>query len=200
MERRSQWMLAHNRMMRQSFAWNLRCVRERQELSLVQAANLIGVSRSHLSRLESGKAQPKLDLALLMAQKLNTSFDELFAVVEKYMAIPTRVSTPIAYHEAFNQREYSALTQRNEGQTFKSIAETLGVSITAARKCYKRAILTQQQVYLQKIGESTGITDKELYELSESLYEQFDADIKRINAYLERKYEALLAAYRSGET
>jgi transcriptional regulator with XRE-family HTH domain/quercetin dioxygenase-like cupin family protein len=58
----------------------LREVRLRSGLSLREVARQLGVSASHVSQLENGKSQPSVATLYSMAQLLNVSIDELFAV------------------------------------------------------------------------------------------------------------------------
>jgi transcriptional regulator with XRE-family HTH domain len=55
----------------------LRAVRQRREATLAQVSQATGISVSTLSRLESGRRRPTLELLLLLAQAHQVSLDEL---------------------------------------------------------------------------------------------------------------------------
>lgn len=52
----------------------------RAELKMTQAqlAELVGVGQSTISEIESGRHQPTIELALLIARALQTSVDNIF--------------------------------------------------------------------------------------------------------------------------
>jgi len=63
---------------------NLRRFRfERGELSQQQIADMVLVSRQTIVAIERGDYSPSVKLALLLAQKLETSVGELFELEEK---------------------------------------------------------------------------------------------------------------------
>jgi putative transcriptional regulator len=63
---------------------NLRKFRfERGELSQQQLADLVRVSRQTVVSIERGDYSPSVKLALLLAEKLNTTVEELFILEDK---------------------------------------------------------------------------------------------------------------------
>jgi putative transcriptional regulator len=63
---------------------NLRRFRfERGELSQQQLADMVSVSRQTIVSIEKGNYAPSVKLALLLAEVLETSVDELFILEEK---------------------------------------------------------------------------------------------------------------------
>ncbi len=62
---------------------NLRAVREAQGLTLDQAADLSGLSKSHLSRLETSERQPSVSALLALAEAFNVSVGTLFGEAER---------------------------------------------------------------------------------------------------------------------
>lgn len=63
---------------------NLRKVRfERGEMSQQQVADLVAVSRQTIVAIERGDYAPSVKLALLLAEKLETTVGELFKLEEK---------------------------------------------------------------------------------------------------------------------
>jgi putative transcriptional regulator len=62
---------------------NLRRFRfERGELSQQQVADMVSVSRQTIVAIERGDYSPSVKLALLLAQKLETTVEELFELEE----------------------------------------------------------------------------------------------------------------------
>jgi putative transcriptional regulator len=63
---------------------NLRRLRfDRGELSQQQLADGVGVSRQTIVSIEKGDYSPSVKLALLLAEKLNTTVESLFILEEK---------------------------------------------------------------------------------------------------------------------
>ena len=63
---------------------NLRRFRfERGELSQQQLAEMVSVSRQTIVSIEKGNYAPSVKLALLLAEVLETSVEELFTLEEK---------------------------------------------------------------------------------------------------------------------
>ena len=56
---------------------------ERGELSQQQIADMVGVSRQTIVAIERGDYSPSVKLALLLAEKLETTVEELFILEEK---------------------------------------------------------------------------------------------------------------------
>jgi putative transcriptional regulator len=63
---------------------NLRRFRfERGELSQQQVADMVGISRQTVVSIEKGDYAPSVKLALLLAEKLETTVEQLFTLEEK---------------------------------------------------------------------------------------------------------------------
>ncbi len=60
----------------------LRRVREQRGLTLTEAADLTGISKSTLSRLETGQRRPNLELLLPLAQAYRVPIDDLVGAPE----------------------------------------------------------------------------------------------------------------------
>ena len=56
---------------------------ERGELSQQQLADMVSVSRQTIVSIERGDYSPSVKLALLLAEKLETTVEELFELEEK---------------------------------------------------------------------------------------------------------------------
>lgn len=57
---------------------NLKQVRQEQNLSQSQLAQLVGVSRNTISSIETGQFCPTAKLALILCVALDKKFEELF--------------------------------------------------------------------------------------------------------------------------
>ena len=53
------------------------------ELSQQQVADMVGISRQTVISIEKGDYAPSVKLALLLAEKLETTVDQLFILEEK---------------------------------------------------------------------------------------------------------------------
>lgn len=60
---------------------NLRFLRESQGLSLGELANLVGINKSYLSRVENDISPISMGVAIVIADSLNCSLDELMGRV-----------------------------------------------------------------------------------------------------------------------
>lgn len=60
------------------FICNLKKYRQLAELTQDQLAQMVGVRRETIIRLEAGKYNPSLKLAIDIAKAVNASIDELF--------------------------------------------------------------------------------------------------------------------------
>ncbi len=56
---------------------------ERGELSQQQLAKMVGVSRQTIVSIEKGDYAPSVKLAMLLAEKLGTSVEQLFSLEDK---------------------------------------------------------------------------------------------------------------------
>lgn len=57
---------------------HLRKIRTEQNLSQLELAKLVGVSRNTISSIETGQFSPTAKLALILCIALNKKFEELF--------------------------------------------------------------------------------------------------------------------------
>ncbi|MBF1034576.1 MAG: helix-turn-helix transcriptional regulator [Candidatus Nanosynbacter sp.] len=57
---------------------NLKEVRSEKNLSQVQLAEMVGVSRNTISSIETGQFNPTAKLALILCVALDKSFEDLF--------------------------------------------------------------------------------------------------------------------------
>lgn len=85
----------------------LRRIRERKNVTLAELATATGISKSTLSRLESGQRKPSLELLLPIAAALAVPFDEIVTaprvedprVPQKSVRKDGRVFTPLSQHQ-----------------------------------------------------------------------------------------------------
>lgn len=61
----------------------LQALRTRRGLSLAQVAANTGISKSTLSRLETGQRRPSLELLLPLAQTYRVALDEMVGVLQR---------------------------------------------------------------------------------------------------------------------
>ncbi|HTZ09714.1 MAG TPA: XRE family transcriptional regulator [Acidimicrobiales bacterium] len=105
----------------------LRTVREQRGLTLEQAAELSGISKSHLSRLESSERQPSVASLLALSSAFGVSVGTLFG--ENPETTPLMVCPPDA-----PGRESNGLTIAVcSGYAGSSMIDALRVSVTADR-------------------------------------------------------------------
>lgn len=60
------------------FICNLKKFRQLKELTQEQLANIVGVRRETIMRLEAGKYNPSLKLAVDISRAVNTPIEEIF--------------------------------------------------------------------------------------------------------------------------
>ncbi len=61
----------------------LKKYRKKQDLSQVKLAQIVGISETHYQRIEYGISKPNVELALLIAQALQTTVEELFPLSQR---------------------------------------------------------------------------------------------------------------------
>ncbi len=61
----------------------LKKYRKEQDLSQAKLAKIVGISETHYQRIEYGLSKPNVELALLIAQALQTKVDELFPLSQR---------------------------------------------------------------------------------------------------------------------
>ena len=67
----------HNEDEKMSFSENLQAIRQKNQLSQEELAELLGVSRQAVSKWELGEGYPEVEKLLLISKKLNVSLDSL---------------------------------------------------------------------------------------------------------------------------
>ena len=61
----------------------LRRIRERRQISQTELARSVGIEPSQLGRIERGEVDPRLTVLLALAEALDTSFSDIFALAER---------------------------------------------------------------------------------------------------------------------
>ena len=61
----------------------MRALRRTTGLSQEHFADRVGVSRSHMGKIETGKANPPLEIIVRLARGLDLTLAELFATLER---------------------------------------------------------------------------------------------------------------------
>jgi transcriptional regulator with XRE-family HTH domain len=105
----------------------LRATREQQGLTLEQVAELSGISKSHLSRLESSERQPSVAALLALSSALGVSVGALFG--ETLDSTPLTISTPDQ-----TRRESNGLTIATcSGYTGSNVIDALRITVSHDR-------------------------------------------------------------------
>jgi transcriptional regulator with XRE-family HTH domain len=105
----------------------LRAAREQQGLTLEKAAELSGLSKSHLSRLESSDRQPSVAALLALSSAFGVSVGALFG--EDQGRAPLHIS-----HEGDPRRESNGLTIATcSGFTGSSLIDALRITVSPDR-------------------------------------------------------------------
>ena len=68
--------------MKGNFGQALRILRNSKGLSQLDLATSLGISRSHIGRLETGEKQPSLDMVFRIAEALDVSASSIIAAME----------------------------------------------------------------------------------------------------------------------
>ena len=76
----------------------LRLLRQRRDLTLIAVAERTGISKSTLSRLESGQRKPSLELLLPLAETYHLPLDELVGAPPRPRIRNGRVVYPLGQH------------------------------------------------------------------------------------------------------
>ncbi len=61
----------------------LKKYRKKQDLSQAKLAKMVGISETHYQNIEYGLSKPNVELALLIAQALQTTVEELFPLSQR---------------------------------------------------------------------------------------------------------------------
>jgi transcriptional regulator with XRE-family HTH domain len=110
-----------------SIGESLRAVREQQGLTLEEAAALSGVSKSHLSRLESSERQPSVSSLLALSAAFGVTVGALFG--ETQGAAPLAISPPDAPRRDSNGLSIAACS----GFSGSSVIDALRVTVNPDR-------------------------------------------------------------------
>jgi transcriptional regulator with XRE-family HTH domain len=105
----------------------VRATREEQGLTLEQAAELTGISKSHLSRLESSERQPSVSSLLALSAGYGVPVATFFGETER--AAPLTVSAPDQPRRESNGLQIAVCS----GYAGSSVMDALRVSIDPDR-------------------------------------------------------------------
>lgn len=61
----------------------LKLHREQKHLSQLKIAKMVGISETHYQKIEYGLSKPNVELALKIAQALQTTVEELFPIPQR---------------------------------------------------------------------------------------------------------------------
>lgn len=110
-----------------SIGEHLRAVREERGLTLEEAAALSGISKSHLSRLESSERQPSVSSLLALAAAFGVTVGALFG--ENQGPTPLGISLPDSPRRESNGLAIAACS----GYAGSSVIDALRVTVTPDR-------------------------------------------------------------------
>lgn len=68
---------------KEDFGVRVRALRRTTGLSQEHFADRVGVSRTHMGKIETGKANPTLEVIVRLAKGLDLSLAELFATLDR---------------------------------------------------------------------------------------------------------------------
>ena len=68
---------------KEDFAVRVRALRRTTGLSQEHFADRVGVSRTHMGKIETGKANPTLEIIVRLARGLDLTLAELFAALDR---------------------------------------------------------------------------------------------------------------------
>jgi transcriptional regulator with XRE-family HTH domain len=147
----------------------LRAARDGRGLTLAQLASLTGLTKAHLSRLESGERQASIGALVGLSSALGTKVSVLLG--EDADQSPLAVYSPSAPTHHANGLEIASCSGFNESQ----ILEAMRVTIRADRAPSAPVQhLGEEWVYVQR-GSLDLEYDGTLYELAENDAAHFDA-------------------------
>lgn len=69
-------------MFKENFVTNLRRARESSKMTQQQLADDLNISRTNITKYETGALEPNLETIGLLAEKLNVSTDWLFGIIK----------------------------------------------------------------------------------------------------------------------
>lgn len=69
-------------MFKENFVMNLKKAREHSQMTQQQLADSLNISRTNITKYETGALEPNLENIGLLAEKLNVSTDWLFGIIK----------------------------------------------------------------------------------------------------------------------
>lgn len=66
--------------------------RKKQDLSQAKLAKIVGISETHYQRIEYGTSKPNVEIAILIAQALQTTVEELFPLSQRNSSDSTNLT------------------------------------------------------------------------------------------------------------
>jgi len=173
-----------------SIGETLRATREQRGLTLEQAAVLSGLSKSHLSRLESSERQPSVASLLALATAFGVTVGALFG--ETQGATPLGISAP-----DHPRRESNGLTIAPcSGYPGSSVIDALRVTITPDRPVPAPARHPGEEWIYVLSGTLRLEYDDEVHSLEEGTAAHFNAEVPHRLGAEKRSAEVLLVAAR----
>jgi transcriptional regulator with XRE-family HTH domain len=92
------------------FAKNLRFLRRKAELSQSDLGDKVATDYNTISRYESGKSTPKLEMLTKLAQVFGVSLEEMRNIDLSIQAVPTKVEEPSpAFQDSKRHRSFTVV-------------------------------------------------------------------------------------------
>ena len=147
----------------------LRAAREGRGLTLDQLSAATGVSKAHLSRLESGERQPSVGILVELASALGTRVSTLFG--EDTAGVPLSVFAP----DALRHRAGGLEIAPSSGFPDSRALEAMRVCVPAGRDLPPPATHRGEEWIYVLRGPVTLEFDGVLYQLDDHMATHFDA-------------------------
>jgi DNA-binding XRE family transcriptional regulator len=142
----------------------LRDVRLRSGLSLREVARQLGVSPSFVSQLENGKSQPSVATLYSLAQLLEVSIDELFAVEQAPVLPAVQPALAVGQNDVHDDAGHT-LNRSDFSSPVDAFPRELGLSRVAVSRPGERSRLEMDTgVVWERLVNNTG-TDLDFIEI-----------------------------------
>lgn len=158
------------------FAKNLKKIRNEKKLSLQELADLSGVSKSMLSKIEREEKNPTLQVASQIAEALSMTLSALLGEHDQKDVIIIRKEEKLVYRDELTGFERSLLSPSFPSKGIEFILNTIPIGkVSPIFPPHQKGV--KEYIFLSK-GKLQIILGEQIYELEtgESIY--FEADTK----------------------
>lgn len=87
---------------------NIKNLRKANNMSTQELANIVGISRSQISKIETNSSNPSIDVLMKIARALNCTVSEIIG--ESQFSIPPEIKSLIDASSFLSQNELDLLT------------------------------------------------------------------------------------------